>query len=75
MTFFTLCIISVFYYNTRYFSLTLLLFLFFIDILFIPFDHLHQPLSTDILDPYGPPGFGPGQKDKNFDPGVQKSTS
>ena len=75
MTFCTLYIVSVFYYNVHYFSLTLLLFLFFIDILFIPFDHLHQPLSTDILDPYGSPGFDPGQKVKNFDPGVQKSTS
>ena len=67
-TFFTLCIISVFYYNTRYFSLTLLLFLFFIDILFIPFDHFHQPLSTDILDPLWTPRFWPWTKSQKFWP-------
>ena len=39
------------------------------------FEHFIDPDRQTFLDPGWTPGFDHGPKSKNFDPGVQKSTS
>ena len=75
MLFFTRCTQSPFWSYIWCFSLLLLRLLFFIGMLFLYFGPFIDPDRQTFLDPGWTSGFDHGPKSKNFDPGVQKSTS